>query len=61
MKNAHTTQSDRQKEVTKTPEEISVREEAAARSSRPVERKVLMTQVRKARAEHAVKCILMPQ
>ena len=56
---AHTTQSDRQKEVRKTPEEDTVREAAAARSSRPTEGKVLTEQARKARAEHAVKCGLM--
>ena len=44
------------KEVGKTPKEDTVREAAAARSSRPTERKVLMEQ---ARAEHAVKCGLM--
>ena len=43
----HTAQSDRQKKVRKASEEVSVREGAAARSSRPIERKVLMKQARK--------------
>ena len=43
----------------KTRTEVTVRERAA-RSSRPIESKVLKQQARKAMAEHAVKCSLMP-
>ena len=47
------------KEVGNTPKEDAVREAAAVRSSRPTDRKVVMEQARKAKAEHAVKCGLM--
>ena len=50
----HTTQSDRQKEARKPQEEV-----AAARSSKPIERRVLVKQARKARAEFSVTCSLM--
>ena len=54
----HTTKSDRQKDVRETPEEVTVKECAPARSARPIERKVLRKQARKARADHALKCSL---
>ena len=44
---AHSTQSDRQKEVKKTPTEVTVREGAAARSSRPIEKKCSGSKQRK--------------
>ena len=37
---AHNTKSDRQQEAKKTPTEVTVRQGAAARGSKPVERKV---------------------
>ena len=46
----HKSQSDSQKDVRKTPEQVAVREGAATRSFSPVERRVLMKQARKARA-----------
>ena len=57
---AHTTRAERQKEVTRTPKLVTLKEEAAARCKRPIERKVLRNQARRARADHAVKCSLMP-
>ena len=43
-----------------TPENVRLREEAAARSTAKIERKVLKKQARKARADHQVKCCLEP-
>ena len=37
---AHTTKAERQKEVTRIPEPVLLREEAAARCTRPIERKI---------------------
>ena len=55
------TKSERQKDVRETPDEVTVKEGAPARSARPIERKVLRKQARKARADHAVKCSLLPR
>ena len=49
---AHTTKSDRLKEVKRT-EEVTAKEGAAARSTRPTEKKVLRKQARNARPDHA--------
>ena len=46
------------KKVRETPEKISVKEETAARSSRPIEREVLMKLVKEGSTKHAVKCSL---
>ena len=40
------------------PENVGLREEAAARCTAKIKRKVLKKQARKARAEHQVKCFL---
>ena len=52
---AHTTKVDREKAVYQTPESVRIREEAAARCTKVVERRVLKKQARKARADHLVK------
>ena len=51
--------SDRQTEVRRTPEDVMVKQGAAARNTRLVERQVLRKQPRKARADHAVKGTVM--
>ena len=43
-----------------TPENVRLREEAAARCTTKIQRRVLRRQARKARAEHLVKCSLQP-
>ena len=43
-----------------TPESVKLREEAAARCTKKIKRKVLKKQARKARADHLVKCCLEP-
>ena len=55
---AHTTKSDREKEVRRTPEKVKEREGAAARCTQAIKKKVLRNQAMKARADHAVKEIL---
>ena len=55
---SHTAKSARQKEAKNAIEEVTLR--AAARCSRPMERKVLRMQVRRAKSEDAVKCSLLP-
>ena len=57
---AHTTKSDRVKEVRRTPQEVRIREEAAARCTKMTNRRVLKKQARKARTNHLVKCSMMP-
>ena len=52
-KAAHTEKTDRDKEVRRTPEEVRMREEAAARCTKIIKRR---KQERKARADHLVKC-----
>ena len=42
------------------PENVSLREEAAARCTKKIKRQVLKKQARKARGEHLVKCCLEP-
>ena len=44
-----------------TPENVRLREEAAARCTTKIKRRVLRRQARKARAEHLVKCSLEPR
>ena len=48
------------KEKKSTPENVRVREEAAARCTANIKRRVLGKQARKASAEHLVKCSLVP-
>ena len=50
----------RKRKIMSTPENVRLREEAAARSTAKIERKVLKKQARKARADHQVKCCLEP-
>ena len=49
------------KDVRETLEEVTVKEGAPARSARPIDRNVLRKQARKARADHVVKCSLLPR
>ena len=60
---AHSTENDRDKTMEQTPENmrVRVREEAAAKCTRVIERRVLQKKARKARADHPVKCSLMPR
>ena len=44
----------------RAPEGVRLREEAAARCTAKIERRVLRKQARKARAEHLVRCSLEP-
>ena len=55
-----TTRKLKEKNIQSTPENVRLREEAAARSTKKIKRKVLKKQARKARAEHMLKCSLMP-
>ena len=50
----------REKAVQETPENVRVREEAAARCTKVIKRRVLKNQARKARADHLVKYSWMP-
>ena len=52
---AHFTKG-RKKIMKQTPEEVKIREKAAARCSRLMERRVLSKQARRARADHLVTC-----
>ena len=54
----HRTKEEREKEIMSTPENVRVREEAAARCTAKLKRRILWKQARKARAEHLVKCSL---
>ena len=55
---AHHTEAEREKMIQNTPENVRLREEAAARCTKKIERRVFKQQARKARAEHLVKCCL---
>ena len=55
----HTTKLKRDTDAKRMPSQVVDREEAAARSSRPVDRQVLRKQAPKSRAEHLVKCSLV--
>ena len=55
---SHTTKSVRQGEAKTTPEDVTMRDRAAARCTRLRAR--CSRQARKVRAEHDVKCSLMP-
>ena len=58
---AHTTNIDRDKAVKHTPRNVRMREEAVAGCTKVIKRKVLKKkQARKARADHLVKCSMMP-
>ena len=57
---ALTTKFERDKEVKQTPEKVRTREEAAARCTQAIKRKVLRKQARKAKADHGVKCSIVP-
>ena len=47
-------------QIISAPENVRLREEAAARCTAKINRKVLKKQARKVRAEHLVKCCLEP-
>ena len=55
---AHHTKAERATHSLSTPENVRSREEAAARCTAKIKRKVLKEQARKASAEHLVKCCL---
>ena len=55
----HTTKSERD-EVRRTPEKVRIREEAAARCTKVIKRRVFRKQARNAKADHLVKCSMMP-
>ena len=48
------------KEMMRTPESVRLREEAAARCTAKIKRRVLRKQAKKARTEHLVRCSLEP-
>ena len=50
----------RDKMVKRTPVSVGIREEAAARCTQVINRRVLKKQARKARADHLVICSMMP-
>ena len=56
----HLTNAQKEKEMMRTPENMRLREEAAARCTAKIKRRVLRRQTRKARAEHLVRCSLEP-
>ena len=51
-KEAHRTIAQREKTITSTPENVRPREEAAARCTAKIKRRILRKQARKARAEN---------
>ena len=57
----HRTKAQKETEIMSTPEKVRLREEAAARCTAEIKRRVLRRQARKARAEHLVRCILDPR
>ena len=57
---SHTTKSTRQKEAKQAPEEVTVRDKAAARCSRPIERIIISKHAKQTRAKHAVRRTLVP-
>ena len=57
---AHNTKLERDRDARRVPTKIVAQEKAATRSLRPVERRVLRRQARKARAANLVKCSLAP-
>ena len=59
-KEVHRTKAQREKEVMSTPENVRLREEAAARCTAKIKRIILRKQARKAWAEHLVQCSLEP-
>ena len=53
----HRTKAQREERIS-TPNNVRLREEAAARCTAKIKRRILRKQARKARAEHLVKCSL---
>ena len=51
----HRTKAQKEKEIMSTPVSVRLREEAAARCTAKIKRRVLRRQARKARAEHLVR------
>ena len=56
----HRTKAHGENEIMSTPETVRLREEAAARSTAKIKRRILGKQTTKARAEHLAKCSLEP-
>ena len=56
----HRTKAQREKGIMSTPENVRLREEAAARCSAKTKRRVLRRQAKKVRTEHFVRCSLEP-
>ena len=56
----HRTNAQMEKEMMRIPENVRLREEAAARCMAKIKRRVLRRQAGKARAEHLVRCSLVP-
>ena len=56
----HRTNAQKEKELLRTPENVRLREEAAARCTAKIKWRVLRRQARKARAEHLIRCNLVP-
>ena len=52
---AHNAKAEREQIIQSTPQNVSLREEAAAKCTKKIQRKVLKKQARKARADHLVK------
>ena len=56
---AHCTKAERETNILKrTPDDVRTREEAAARCTKVINRRVLIKQARKPRAEHLERCCL---
>ena len=56
----HRTNAQTENKMMRTPENVRLREEAAARCTAKIKWRVLMRQARKARSEHLVRCSLEP-
>ena len=57
---ANCTETERENITRQTTENVRIREEAAAKCTKVIKKRVLKKQARKARAEHLVKCCLAP-
>ena len=59
-KAVHRTKAQREKEIMGTPENVRLRENAAATCTAKIQRRIVRKQARKAKAEHLVQCNLEP-
>ena len=57
---AHSTKGAREKLILQTPEDVGIREEAAARCTKKFQRRILKLQARRARVNHLLRCSLEP-